>query len=46
VDSAKIGGLGIHITRELMNEVSYERKGRLNRLILKKSIPADEDPTP
>jgi len=46
VDGAKIGGLGIHITRELVNEVSYERKGRLNRLTLKKSIPAIEDPMP
>jgi anti-sigma regulatory factor (Ser/Thr protein kinase) len=41
VDSAKIGGLGIHITRELVEEVSYERKGRRNRLTLKKSIPAN-----
>ena len=42
VDSAKIGGLGIHITRELVEEVSYERKGRLNRLTFKKSIPANK----
>ena len=41
VDSAKIGGLGIHITRELMDKISYERKGKLNRLTIKKSIPAD-----
>ena len=42
VDSAKIGGLGIHITRELVDKISYERKGRLNRLTLKKSIPSKE----
>ena len=41
VDSAKIGGLGIHITRELMDKINYERKGNLNRLTIKKSIPAN-----
>ena len=41
LDSAKIGGLGIHITRELMDKISYERKGKSNRLTITKSIPAD-----
>lgn len=41
VDSANIGGLGIHITRELMEDVSYERKGRRNKLTLKKRIPTN-----
>ena len=41
VDSANIGGLGIHITRELVDKISYERKGKLNRLTIKKSIPAN-----
>lgn len=41
VDSAKIGGLGIHITRELIDKISYERKGKLNRLTITKSIPAN-----
>ena len=44
VEEANIGGLGIHITRELMDKVSYERKQGLNRLTIKKSIPADERP--
>jgi anti-sigma regulatory factor (Ser/Thr protein kinase) len=42
VDSAKIGGLGIHITRELMDNISYERNQGLNRLTVKKSITASE----
>jgi len=32
VDSAEIGGLGIHITRELVDKISYERKRGINRL--------------
>lgn len=34
VDSAKIGGLGIHITRELVDKISYERKPGVNRLTI------------
>ena len=45
VEDAKIGGLGIHITRELMDKVSYERKRGRNRLTVKKRIPANESPT-
>ena len=43
VENAKIGGLGIHITRELVDEISYERKRGKNRLTIKKSIPANEN---
>lgn len=33
-----IGGLGIHLLKKLMDEVTYARKGEFNRLILKKKI--------
>lgn len=42
VEDAKIGGLGIHITRELMDNVSYERKQGRNRITIKKRIPSNE----
>ena len=38
VTSAKIGGLGIHITRELMDKIFYERKREKNKLTLNKII--------
>lgn len=38
VQDAQIGGLGIHIIRRLMDNVSYERKPGKNRLTMKKSI--------
>lgn len=34
----KIGGLGIHIVRKLMNEIHYERKDGKNKLTLKKRV--------
>jgi anti-sigma regulatory factor (Ser/Thr protein kinase) len=40
VTSAKIGGLGIHITRELMDKIHYERKRGKNKLTITKIIPA------
>jgi anti-sigma regulatory factor (Ser/Thr protein kinase) len=40
VESAKIGGLGIHITKEMVDKISYERKQGINRLTIKKSIQA------
>jgi len=43
VMSAQIGGLGIHITRKLVDEMSYERKRGKNRLTIKKSIQANEN---
>jgi anti-sigma regulatory factor (Ser/Thr protein kinase) len=43
VDDAQIGGLGIHITKELVDKISYERKGDLNILTIKKSIPINEN---
>jgi serine/threonine-protein kinase RsbW len=34
----KIGGLGIHIVRKLMDDIRYERKQDKNKLTLKKFI--------
>jgi serine/threonine-protein kinase RsbW len=34
----RIGGLGIHIVRKLMNDIRYERKQGRNKLTLKKFI--------
>jgi serine/threonine-protein kinase RsbW len=33
-----IGGLGIHLLRELADEVTYERRDRTNRLVLMKRM--------
>lgn len=33
-----VGGLGLHIVHQMMDEVRYERKGSQNRLTLKKII--------
>ena len=43
VDSAQIGGLGIHITKELVDKISYERKRGINKLTIRKSIQANGD---
>ncbi len=32
------GGLGLHLTKKLMNDISYERKGNKNILTMKKKI--------
>jgi anti-sigma regulatory factor (Ser/Thr protein kinase) len=34
----RIGGLGIHLVRTIMDRVAYERVGDTNRLILEKDI--------
>jgi serine/threonine-protein kinase RsbW len=34
----KIGGLGIHIVRKLMDDIRYERKQGKNKLLLKKNV--------
>lgn len=36
----RIGGVGLHFVKNLMIEVSYERVGRHNRLVLKKNLSA------
>ena len=36
----RLGGVGLHFVKSLMIEVSYERVGRFNRLVLKKKLGA------
>jgi anti-sigma regulatory factor (Ser/Thr protein kinase) len=38
LDECKVGGLGIHLVRNLMDAVAYERRGGTNVLTLKKTI--------
>ncbi len=38
IEERKIGGLGIHFVRKIMDEIVYVRKGNKNILTLKKSI--------
>jgi anti-sigma regulatory factor (Ser/Thr protein kinase) len=38
VENANIGGLGIHIIRKLMDNVSNERKQGKNKLPMRKTI--------
>lgn len=42
VDNCKVGGLGIHIMRKLMDDICYERCGDKNVLTLKKNLAQDE----
>ncbi len=35
IEERPIGGLGVHLVREMMDEVSYIREGNRNRLTLK-----------
>jgi serine/threonine-protein kinase RsbW len=39
IEECKIGGLGIHLIKKLMDEVRYERVNDVNILYLKKKIP-------
>lgn len=38
VEERRIGGLGIHLVREMMDEVSYQRRGDRNVVTLVKSL--------
>lgn len=38
VDVRRIGGLGIHFVRSIMDRVAYERVGNRNTLVLEKDI--------
>jgi serine/threonine-protein kinase RsbW len=38
LDECKVGGLGIHLVKNLMDDVAYERRAGTNVLTLKKSI--------
>jgi anti-sigma regulatory factor (Ser/Thr protein kinase) len=42
VEECKVGGLGIHIMKKLMDEICYERCGDKNVLNLKKKITTDK----
>ena len=42
LEDCKIGGLGIHLIRNLMDSVCYERCGEKNKLTLKKNIAQTE----
>jgi anti-sigma regulatory factor (Ser/Thr protein kinase) len=42
LDECKVGGLGIHLVKNLMDEVTYERRTGANVLTLKKSIEKSE----
>jgi serine/threonine-protein kinase RsbW len=39
VQSRKVGGLGIHFVKELMDNVAYARVGNENRLVVRKKLP-------
>lgn len=38
IEERPIGGLGIFLIRQIMNEVFYERIGETNKLVMKKNI--------
>jgi anti-sigma regulatory factor (Ser/Thr protein kinase) len=38
LEDRKVGGLGVHLVRTVMDEIAYERKGQRNRLLLKKKL--------
>jgi anti-sigma regulatory factor (Ser/Thr protein kinase) len=40
VDERRIGGLGIHLVRQMMDEVSYQRRAGRNVVVLAKRLPA------
>lgn len=42
-EERKIGGLGIHLIKQLMDEIAYERIGNHNFLTMKKTIQATDE---
>jgi anti-sigma regulatory factor (Ser/Thr protein kinase) len=42
LEERPIGGLGIHLIRNLMNTVEYRRAGGRNRLVLRKRVPKSD----
>jgi anti-sigma regulatory factor (Ser/Thr protein kinase) len=40
VEDREIGGLGIHIVKNIMDSVNYRRDGNKNILLVKKKLPA------
>ena len=41
LDERPVGGLGLHLTKSLMDEITYERQGDQNILIMRKHLAAD-----
>lgn len=41
VEARPIGGLGLHLVRKMMDEVSYHRRDDRNVMVLTKRLPAD-----
>ncbi len=44
LEQRRIGGLGVHLVRSLMDKVSYRRRAGRNVLTLSKSLPAPPPP--
>lgn len=44
VDMRRIGGLGIHLVRQMMDDVSYDRLGDRNVVTLKRKVHGRHDP--
>jgi serine/threonine-protein kinase RsbW len=38
LEQRRVGGLGLHLVREFTSTVEYDRKGRKNRLVIRKKI--------
>jgi anti-sigma regulatory factor (Ser/Thr protein kinase) len=38
LEDCKVGGLGLHLIRKLMDDISYERQNNRNVVILRKSV--------
>jgi len=43
VEQREIGGLGIYLIKQVMDQVTYERSGNKNKLILKKAITPESE---
>lgn len=43
IENCKVGGLGLHLVRKLMDEIRYERSGAKNITTLKKKIETSTD---
>lgn len=44
LDSRSVGGLGVHLVRQLTDSQRYERVGQINRMHLRKSHPRSDSP--
>src|SRR3546814_1814549 len=43
IDERKIGGLGIYLIKNIMDDVKYVREGNYNRLIMEKAVRTEEN---